>query len=92
MLQDDVVVGRGTRNSGNSASGHSGGAPDSRGKTDERRGEDAGPACGLVVLAGAGDGGDAREAAAAPPPAVLAVAYGAGCVDIAMVPAGVTPR
>ncbi|CAM9141013.1 unnamed protein product [Pylaiella littoralis] len=55
----------------------------------------AGPACGLVVLAGVGggEGGDADEAAvAAPPPVALAVAYRAGCVDIALVPAGIGPR
>ncbi len=59
-----------------------------------RTGEDAagaGAACGLAVLAGMG--GDADEAAGAPPPpVVLAVAYRAGCVDIAIVPAGVGPR
>lgn len=57
-----------------------------------RKGEDGGAACGLAVLAGAGAGGDAEAEAAAPPPVVLAVAYRVGCVDIALVPAGVGPR
>lgn len=54
-------------------------------------------ACGLTVLEGAGGGGgrngDTREVEeAAPPPVVLAVAYREGCVDIALVPAGIGPR
>ncbi|CBN76114.1 expressed unknown protein [Ectocarpus siliculosus] len=59
-----------------------------------RTGENAGAACGLAVLQGVGGGagGDAAEAAAAPPPVVLAVAYREGWVDIALVPAGVSPR
>eukprot|EP00752_Nemacystus_decipiens_P007409 g6627.t1 len=59
-----------------------------------RKEGDGGAACGLTVLAGAGTGGggDAEAEAAAPPPVVLAVAYRAGCVDIALVPAGVCPR
>lgn len=59
-----------------------------------RTGENAGAACGLAVLQGmgGGPGGDAAEAAAAPPPVVLAVAYREGWVDIALVPAGVSPR
>lgn len=58
-----------------------------------RKEEDGGAACGLTVLAGAAAaGGDAEAEAAAPPPVVLAVAYRAGCVDIALVPAGVGPR
>lgn len=59
-----------------------------------RAGENAGAACGLAVLQGVGGGagGDAAEAAAAPPPVVLAVAYREGWVDIALVPAGVSPR
>ncbi|CAN0110435.1 unnamed protein product, partial [Ectocarpus sp. 8 AP-2014] len=59
-----------------------------------RTGENAGAACGLAVLQGVGGGagGDAAEAAAAPSPVVLAVAYREGWVDIALVPAGVSPR
>lgn len=56
--------------------------------------EEGGASCGLTVLAGAGagGGGDAEVEAAAPPPVVLAIAYRAGCVDIALVPAGIGPR
>lgn len=60
---------------------------------DEGKGEDAGVACGLVVLAGVEGSRESGEAeVAAPPPVVLAVAYRAGCVDIALVPAGISPR
>lgn len=89
VLQNDVLKGRsGTRSRGGSLGGGAGG-----GGEDEQRGEDAGTACGLVVLAGTGGSRESGEAeVAAPAPVVLAVAYRAGCVDIAIVPAGIAPR
>lgn len=89
VLQNDVVKGRsGTRSRGGSLGGGAGG-----GGEDEQRGEDAGTACGLLVLAGTGGSRESGEAeVAAPAPVVLAVAYRAGCVDIAIVPAGIAPR
>lgn len=83
VLQDDIIAGRSADSKSHS--------PDNRAKG---RIEDAGTACGLVVLAGAagGAGGPDDGAAASPPPTVIAVAYRAGIVDIALIPAGVSPR
>ncbi|CAM9523888.1 unnamed protein product, partial [Laminaria digitata] len=87
--QDDVVAGRG----GGASGGRNPGGERLDGRDgNEQRGEGAGVACGLVVLAGAEGSRESGEAeVAAPPPVVLAVAYRAGCVDIALVPAGVSP-
>lgn len=89
VLQDDIVLGRETGDGSNDSANLP--SSDAPGGAEQKRGQYAGAACGLVVLRGAGTGADAGEAAAVPP-TVLAVAYRSGRVDLVLVPAGLAPR